>query len=62
MWEAIEEAKESQSEDQRPHPKVGAILADETARFCTAPIEERRKVGGTQNFIFCIKRQRMEST
>ena len=29
MKESIEEARKCEPEDERPHPKVGAVLADE---------------------------------
>lgn len=54
MREAIAEAKKSRSEDNRPHPKVGAVLADRDGKILYKSHRGEEEKGGHAEFhIFC---------
>lgn len=55
MREAIEEAKKSKSEDHRPHPKVGAILADEAGKILYRSHRGEDNSGGHAEFHILSK-------
>jgi pyrimidine deaminase RibD-like protein len=58
MRDAIEEAKKSQPEDNRPRPKVGAILADENGEILCRSYRGEEEVGGHAEFHIFRKAKR----
>lgn len=58
MREAIEEARKSRSEDNRAHPKVGAILADENGNILCRSHRGEEESGGHAEFHILRKAER----
>lgn len=58
MREAIEEAKKSRSEDNRPHPKVGAILADEEGKILYRSHRGEEEKGGHAEYHILRKAEK----
>jgi pyrimidine deaminase RibD-like protein len=52
---AIAEAKKSKAEDGRPHPKVGAVLVDETGAVLYQSFRGEEKAGGHAEFHILAK-------
>src|SRR5437660_9232799 len=50
MLEAIEEAKQSKCEDDRQHPKVGAVLSDENGKILLRSHRGQEVPGGHAEF------------